>query len=318
MIRVRNTAFPSSFFQPLMSPELAWTQESRNGIIQPVDGTSPFVTLRFPDTRSGTFEFLFPDRASMELARGILNQPARFLYENTDQADGEIRTNLEPNPGAQDRGFSDQDGTFTLQNGTGTDGAMLGVKYRTAIIDTPNTVSGIYFPGPSGTAGIPVTPFETYAVSAHVRQSADMYTAGVLTEWYDAGGAYLSPATSGGVDVLPPDTWSRRNVIGPAPAGAAFARVQVRFNGTGGIIGEQIFAGGILFEQSPEVGPYFDGDNTAPGGWSFWAGEQDASPSVWVPDGAERFEFVTIGNIEARRNMPYRSWMLRVPFREVI
>jgi hypothetical protein len=76
-------------FSPRLAPEISYTREVRSSILQPVDTQTPFVILKFPDSRSGTFEFLLVDAAAALSAETILEHGEVFTYTNDDVAGSE-------------------------------------------------------------------------------------------------------------------------------------------------------------------------------------------------------------------------------------
>lgn len=71
-------------FTPRMATQVGYRREVRSSLLQPVDSQTPFVILRFPDTRSGTFEFLLVDAAAAEAAENVLAMGEVLNYTNTD------------------------------------------------------------------------------------------------------------------------------------------------------------------------------------------------------------------------------------------
>lgn len=319
--------------EPIMSPEIAWTREVRSSLLQPVDRQTPFVILKFPDSRAGVFEFLVADIAGAEQAETILGHGQVLTYENTDRAAGPILNNLVDQP------YSDVGGGISGVAFVSGDGGTVTPAVQTS-------PSGDPFTGGSGpvtrytwdtagtsTAGldllrgdtIPITPGQYAAVVWQLRPGTGMnnLTLRSQAQWLDEG---ADNGTENGDPVVAGLVHTAAAVVGPAPANTTNVRADLDwaenrslnigdwFDYVGHLVG--VYDTFAEAEAAAAQG-YFDGDKSAGGGLTSWEASANASPSQFVPDGALTWDFVVTGRIELRRNLPYRSWLVRCGFREV-
>lgn len=71
-------------FTPRLAPSISYTREVRTTLVQPIDTQTPHVILKFPDSRSGSFEFLLVDAAAALAAENILGHGEALTYTNDD------------------------------------------------------------------------------------------------------------------------------------------------------------------------------------------------------------------------------------------
>lgn len=116
--------------------------------------------------------------------------------------------------------------------------------------------------------GVPVSAAQTYTISFYWRTSwgfsgslGSTLRNHVEIAFFDVNGTQVG-ATVAAADVNPAATgvWQRLSVTATAPAGALYATAtHVYYNATGPVVGSYIDVTGLLFEQSPVLGTYFDG-----------------------------------------------------------
>jgi hypothetical protein len=104
----------------------------------------------------------------------------------------------------------------------------------------------------SSTASMPaITPGLAYTGTARLRAGSTLRSASVSIAWYNAAKALLS--TSAGVAVAEPAAdWARPTVTAAAPAGAAFAQLQVSV--AGAAAGEVHYLAAAVLAQGVDVG----------------------------------------------------------------
>jgi hypothetical protein len=106
------------------------------------------------------------------------------------------------------------------------------------------------------TQGMPVTAGMTYTLSAYMRPTANRDMNCVIIWYNNTGGVISNP----GSEVISgaANTWQRVSLTALAPAGAVFARVNLRILDAN--INETGFVDAVLFEQTSQLRPYFDGN----------------------------------------------------------
>jgi hypothetical protein len=220
------------------------------------------------------------------LRTNLAENPDLDSISETGLATPIARTNLLSNPSMQGGSFIGQDGTFTLSNGTGASGDMDGVDFRAAEIDVPNTISGVSITsGDTAPEMATVTAGQTYTLSAYAFQTAVMYSARVTVQWFDVGGGFISQM-DGATTALAANVWERRSTTAVAPVGATGAHIRIVFTDTGGIVGESIFAGGGMVEETGTLKPLIVGDiSLDPNLDSDWSGAAYASTTEAFPHG---------------------------------
>lgn len=201
-------------------------------------------------------------------------------------------TNLATNPGAQAYGTglgivgwgnsrwfgSGTTGVYSLVTGAG-DGPVAGLTtYARKTWTTASTSNGDT--GFENGIMVGVTPGNTYTMSSYLRSSAAGKTNGNLQiDWLDGTGVLISTIRSANVSPAA-GAWTRLNVTGVAPAGAA--RAQIRSDIDAGTVwqpGDKLEGTALMITNGATLYNYADGTTT---GW-VWNGTAFGSTSTGPP-----------------------------------
>jgi len=130
---------------------------------------------------------------------------------------------------------------------------------------------------------MPVTAGLSYTVSAYTKAATVARPVDYLIDWVNSGGGVISSVVSG-TTTNSTSAWTRATPFtAVAPAGAAYAYLQVRVNPV--VPGEVHYVDAVLFEQATSGLPYFDGTySDAYTGYTLtaqqWNGTANASTST--------------------------------------
>ena len=191
--------------------------------------------------------------------------------------DGPVRTNLVPNPSFE----TNTTGWFSLNGSTisrDTTQAYIG-SASIKVINSASNNSGIESStSPAATAG------QTYTLSAYVKaDSGSIATLNCFVIWLNSGGAEISRITS---QLLTATTaWQRISVTGVVPSNTVSA--DLRISRQSGLSGTIWYCDAIIFEQTSQLLPYFDGGILDQSGVSYslaWTGTANSSTSTATPN----------------------------------
>jgi hypothetical protein len=110
-------------------------------------------------------------------------------------------------------------------------------------------------------------PDSSYTFSVYGKTITGTKEITASISWYDVSKTLIS--TTVGAAVTATSNWTRGYVTGTAPSTAAYAHVQINWSAA---VGDIIELDSALFEKSPFVLPYFDGENGNEPGDLFWEG----------------------------------------------
>jgi hypothetical protein len=110
-------------------------------------------------------------------------------------------------------------------------------------------------------------PDSSYTFSVYGKTITGTKEITAYISWYDVSKTLISTTVGAAVTVT--SNWTRGYVTGTAPSTAAYAHVQINWSAA---VGDIIELDSALFEKSPFVLPYFDGENGNEPGDLFWEG----------------------------------------------
>lgn len=135
-----------------------------------------------------------------------------------------------------------------------------------------------------GTTGLPVTAGVTYTFSSYMRASTvpSGTTFAMRAAFRDATGARILPLPTATSVTPTAGQWVRVSLTATAPAGATTVTLGSDVSGAGTWpVGATLDGTGLLVEQSPDLGPYFDGSTPAISTHVYgWTGAANASTST--------------------------------------
>lgn len=190
-----------------------------------------------------------------------------------------VRTNRALNPSVESglTGWGLWMGSGTAAQSLATSGVVYGTQFQRitwSVATTTKTGGSIY-------SDTPIAASKQYTLSAWVRSSITQVVNPQLQFWN--GG---TPTVSiGGSDFnLPANVWTR--VYLTAISGASDTKVDFRVYATSAAsslwtIGATLDTDAVLIEETPVIGPYFDGATPAAGDFTYaWTGAANASTST--------------------------------------
>ena len=110
-------------------------------------------------------------------------------------------------------------------------------------------------------------PESSYTFSVYSKTMSGTENITLSISWYNSSKVLISTTTGASTTIS--SSWTRAYVTGTAPSTAAYAHVQVDWTAA---IGDILELDAALFEKSPFVLPYFDGENGNEPGDLFWEG----------------------------------------------
>ena len=286
---IRTNLLTNPSFENATTTTDVWTNHVTNPSFRTTNGTVEtrrnLVTNPSFEAGSGTLDVRtnLATNPSMETTGSTTNTRSNLAVNPSfETASGTVtvRTNLASDPRATvahttnnilgwrtARWFGGGSGTGTHTFRTGqTDGpsgltTYLRKEWTTAGNTTGDTGFEHSF---GGTAGYPVSASQTYTVSSFLRvNSAASKTGGLQINLYDSAGVLLTAIYSGGLTnttTFTPGTWTRLSHTFTTVANSAFMHVISDIDGgTNWVAGESLDGTGLLVEQSPVLGIYFDG-----------------------------------------------------------
>lgn len=160
-----------------------------------------------------------------------------------------------------------------------------------------------------------VTVGRTYTLSAYIRSSVDTPGGWMGIQWLSSTGAILSESNTSATP-LSAGEWTRLQRTAVAPEGAVRVTVFIGLTtNTSSAPGEYLDAAAVLFEESNQAHPYFDG-STPPmvGATPSWAGAANASMSSVTLYGETVLEnLATNPSFEVGTNLEIRRNLVTVP-----
>jgi hypothetical protein len=137
---------------------------------------------------------------------------------------------------------------------------------------------------------VPVLSGFSYSASAYMQLASDTNSR-ISIDWKDSAGVLISRSETS----IATSPTGRISVSGVAPDGATQASVSLGFD-DGTIASTQLSFDDVLFEQSPTINSYFDGDSLSVDGLSEgtidWSGDDHASSSTVIEAGINDFSSI--------------------------